>query len=187
MSLPRAHEILCKHGIAFVVSTDGRFTSNCPECGGRNNFVHHDDDVVEWHCHDCGKGKIVPLRPASAAAAAGDGHAEASRNSVAPKAAAGNTDGGGTPRNGEHRTRWTLPPMVYRDGATIPQRKFLYGYAYARGFVSAIIGDGGVGKSIDLIAECLALASGKNLLGTIPRERVRVGYWNGDDPYVELE
>src|SRR5262249_20769338 len=31
------------------------------------------------------------------------------------------------------------------------------------------------------------LASGKNLLGTIPRERVRVGYWNGDDPYVELE
>src|SRR5262249_10066561 len=94
---------------------------------------------------------------------------------------------GGNSEPSSARERWTLPPMVYRDGATIPQRKFLYGYAYARGFVAAIIGDGGVGKSIDLIAECLALASGKNLLGTIPRERVRVGYWNGDDPYVELE
>jgi hypothetical protein len=89
--------------------------------------------------------------------------------------------------NGKSRARWTIPQMVYRDGADIPRREFLYGYAYARGFVTANIGDVGVGKSIELIAELLALASGKNLLGIIPRERVRVGYWNGDDPYVEVE
>ena len=87
----------------------------------------------------------------------------------------------------ESRTPWAIPRMVYRDGADIPRREFLYGYAYARGFVTANIGDGGVGKSIELIAELLALASGKNLLGITPRERVRVGYWNGDDPYVEVE
>src|SRR5215831_5020150 len=91
------------------------------------------------------------------------------------------------PVGGKARTRWTIPKMVYRDGAKIPKREFLYGYAYARGFVTANIGDGGVGKSIELIAELLALASGKNLLGITPRERVRVGYWNGDDPYVEVE
>jgi len=87
----------------------------------------------------------------------------------------------------ERRIPWTVPRMVYRDGADIPRREFLYGHAYARGFVTANIGDGGVGKSIHLIAELLAMASGKNLLGIVPRERVRVSYWNGDDPYVELE
>jgi hypothetical protein len=35
----------------------------------------------------------------------------------------------------------------------------LYALAYARGYASAIIGDGGVGNSIELIAECLALAN----------------------------
>jgi hypothetical protein len=82
---------------------------------------------------------------------------------------------------------WSVPPFVWRDGATIPQRVFLYGHAYARGFVSATIADGGVGKSILRIAECLAMASGRNLLGITPPERVRVLYWNGDDPYVEVE
>src|SRR4029077_7588428 len=82
---------------------------------------------------------------------------------------------------------WSVPAMAWRDPAAIPQRVFLYGHYYARGFVSATIADGGIGKSILKLAEFLAIATGRNLLGIIPHERTRVLYWNGDDPLVEVE
>src|SRR5262245_54119688 len=44
-----------------------------------------------------------------------------------------------------------------------------------------------VGKSLLRIAEFLAMATGRNLVGIMPTERTRVLYWNGDDPYVEVE
>jgi RecA-family ATPase len=83
--------------------------------------------------------------------------------------------------------RWTVPAMTWRDPATIPRRVFLYGHYYARGFVSATVADGGIGKSILKIAEILAMATGRDLLGIAPQERVRALYWNGDDPYEEVE
>ena len=88
---------------------------------------------------------------------------------------------------GGKRAPWIVPPMLWRDPKTIPQRAFLYGHYYARGFVSATIGAGGTGKSLLKIVEALANASGRPLLGIQPTERVRVLYWNGDDPYVEVE
>jgi RecA-family ATPase len=75
MTLPPAYEVLRRHGIRFVANApDGNFTSNCPEpgCGGQNNFVHYDDDEVGWHCRDCGKGRIVHLKGASARGAGGE-------------------------------------------------------------------------------------------------------------------
>ena len=88
------------------------------------------------------------------------------------------------PRN---RPPWTVPPFVWRDPATIPRRQFIYGRYYARGVVAATIGDGGIGKSILKKTELLAAASGRALLGIEPHERVRVLYWNGDDPATEVE
>jgi hypothetical protein len=85
------------------------------------------------------------------------------------------------------RERWTVPLMTWRDPATIPQRQFLYGHYYARGTLSATVADGGMGKSILRLAELLAMITGRDLLGITPRERVRCLYWNGDDPYVEIE
>jgi len=94
--LPPAYEVLRKHGIRFVVNAaNGEFMTNCPnpKCGGQNNFVHHDDDEVGWHCHDCSESRIVRLRPGparAAGAAAGDGQggaAEASCNSEQKEAA----------------------------------------------------------------------------------------------------
>jgi hypothetical protein len=85
------------------------------------------------------------------------------------------------------RVRWTLPLMTWRDPATIPRRQFLYAHYYARGVLSATVADGGMGKSVLKIAEMLAMITGRNLLGIAPRERVRCLYWNGDDPYVEIE
>ena len=35
------------------------------------------------------------------------------------------------------RTPWSVPALAWRDPAVIPQRVFLYGHYYARGFVSA--------------------------------------------------
>jgi hypothetical protein len=85
------------------------------------------------------------------------------------------------------RAPWTVPALKWQDPATIPRRQFLYGHCYARGFVSATVADGGIGKSILKIAEALSIATGLNLLGLTPTERVRVLYWNGDDPYHEVE
>jgi hypothetical protein len=85
------------------------------------------------------------------------------------------------------RNPWTVPVLSWRDPETIPRRVFLYGHCYARGFVSATIADGGVGKSLFKIVEFLACATRRPLLGITPTERIRVLYWNGDDPYVEIE
>ena len=49
------------------------------------------------------------------------------------------------------------------------------------------IGDGGIGKSALKLVEILALATGRDLVGITPTERVRCLYWNGDDPLVEVE
>jgi AAA domain len=85
------------------------------------------------------------------------------------------------------RNRWSVPVLSWREPETIPRRVFLYGYCYARGFVSVTIADGGIGKSLLKIGECLACATGRPLLDITPTERIRVLYWNGDDPYVEIE
>lgn len=92
--------------------------------------------------------------------------------------------------NGEQkqpRSPWSAPPFPWRDPAAVPRRQFLYGECYARGFVSATVADGGIGKTLLKLGECLAIATGRDLLGIQPRERTRVLYWNGDDPFVEVE
>jgi hypothetical protein len=78
-------------------------------------------------------------------------------------------------------------PFVWRDPRTIPTRKWVYGRHYIRKFVSATVAPGGVGKSSLSVVEALAMATGRNLLGTQPVERVRVWLWNGEDPKEEIE
>jgi hypothetical protein len=82
---------------------------------------------------------------------------------------------------------WTVPRMAWRDPATITPREYLYGHYYARGVVQATIADGGTGKSILVLAEALAMATGLPLLGIKPTERVRVLYWSGDEDRIEVE
>jgi hypothetical protein len=122
---------------------------------------------------------------AAAAAAGNNSHVDGDR-SATDSADTGkpttSSDKATTPR-----TPWAVPVLPWRDPETIPRRAFLYGHYYARGFVSATIADGGMGKSLLKIAELLACATGLPLLGVTPAERVRVLYWNGDDPHVEVE
>lgn len=85
-------------------------------------------------------------------------------------------------------TSYTLEPSPYTfpDPASIPRRQWLYGDHYIRGFVSATVAPGGVGKSSLTIVEALAMASGKPLLGVEPKGQFRVWLWNGEDPRDEL-
>lgn len=78
-------------------------------------------------------------------------------------------------------------PFVWRPPAQIPRRRFVYGRHYARRFVSATVGSGAVGKSSFLIAEALAIVTGRALLGVVPQERGRAWLWNGEDPREEIE
>jgi AAA domain len=78
-------------------------------------------------------------------------------------------------------------PFRLRDPASIEPRRWLYGRHYIRDYLSATVAPGGLGKSSLVLAEAIAMASGKNLLGELPAEKLRVWYWNGEDPRDEIE
>jgi hypothetical protein len=78
-------------------------------------------------------------------------------------------------------------PYVWVEPKTIPPRDWVYGRLLIRQFASVDIGTGSVGKSSHSIAEVLAMVSGRNLLGVQPEQRLRVWYWNLEDPRVEIE
>ena len=77
-------------------------------------------------------------------------------------------------------------PFTWIDPASIPPREWIYGRHYVRRFVTTTVAPGGVGKSMLSIAEALAIATGKPLLGVSPDERANVWIWNGEDPIDEL-
>jgi len=78
-------------------------------------------------------------------------------------------------------------PFDCFDFTKIPPREWLYGKHYMRGIASATIGPGGSGKSSLDLVEAIAMATGRNLLGEQPTERLRVWYHNGEDPTQELD
>jgi hypothetical protein len=78
-------------------------------------------------------------------------------------------------------------PYVWREPASIPRREFVYGQHLIRKFASAKFAAGGVGKSILALTEALAMATGRPLLGITAPKRLRVWYWNGEDPRDETE
>ena len=86
------------------------------------------------------------------------------------------------PKSGIHAT-----PFAWIDPTKVPQRQWLYKPHYIRQFVSSTISTGGIGKSSLLIAEALAMISGKPLLNSTTDELLRVWYWNGEDPFDELQ
>jgi hypothetical protein len=85
------------------------------------------------------------------------------------------------------RARITLAPFVLRDPATIPPREWLYGFHCIRGYLSVTVAPGGMGKSSLALVEALAMVTGRILLDHAPREKLRVLYWNGEDPLDEIE
>lgn len=80
----------------------------------------------------------------------------------------------------------TATQYVWTDPESIPRREWLYGRHLIRRFVSATVAPGGVGKSSLVLAETLAMVSGKALLGILPPAALRVWLWNLEDPKVEM-
>lgn len=78
-------------------------------------------------------------------------------------------------------------PFAFPDPKAIPKREWIYGTHLIRKFVSATVAPSGVGKSSLIIAEALAMVSGKPLLGVQPKGQFRVWLWNGEDPRDELD
>lgn len=67
------------------------------------------------------------------------------------------------------------------------RREWLYGNILARGFLSVDIAPGGGAKTSQNIVETLAMVSGKPLMGIAPPQRLRVWYWNLEDPADEID
>ncbi len=79
-------------------------------------------------------------------------------------------------------------PFRWRDPATIPPRKWLYGRHLIRKFLSLDIAPGGLGKSSVKIVEALAMSAGQPLLDKdIHEGPLRVWLYNLEDPAEETE
>ena len=73
------------------------------------------------------------------------------------------------------------------DFAALPRRQWVYGNVYIRQFCSITVAPGGLGKSTLVLTEAIAMATGRNLLGVQPVSRMKVVYFNAEDPLVELQ
>ena len=85
------------------------------------------------------------------------------------------------------KSKVSASPFTWTDPKETPLRQWLYGTHLIRKFGSATIAAPGVGKSNLVLAEAVAMASGKNVLGAKHFTRCRVWYWNGEDPLEELQ
>jgi RecA-family ATPase len=72
------------------------------------------------------------------------------------------------------------------DDDNIPPRGWLLGNVFCRGFVSSILGDGGVGKTATRYAQLLSLACGRSLTGEHVFQRSRVMMISLEDEDKEL-
>ena len=77
-------------------------------------------------------------------------------------------------------------PFECFDFSKIPVREWLYGKHYIRKAVTLTSARGGTGKTALSLAEAIAMATGRNLLGEQPKQRCRVWYFSGEEPLDEL-
>lgn len=79
-------------------------------------------------------------------------------------------------------------PFGWRDPATLPRRKFLYGFELRRRQISAVIAPGAAGKTTLKIGRAICMATGKDMLGhRVWNGPHRVWLWNLEDEIEEVE
>src|SRR5262249_50865260 len=82
---------------------------------------------------------------------------------------------------------FSAQPFVLLPPEKIPMRDWLYGNLLCRRFMTADFAAGGTGKTSHAIGETLAMVSGKPLLGITPPRRLKVWFWNLEDPRDEID
>jgi putative DNA primase/helicase len=96
----------------------------------------------------------------------------------------------GTTAEAERNGTPNLAPFqswALTDARTLPARQFLYGNHYIRKFASVTVAPGGLGKSTLVLAECIAMATGRDILGIRPSGLCKVVYFNAEDPFDEIQ
>jgi AAA domain-containing protein len=82
---------------------------------------------------------------------------------------------------------FTAQPYVRRDPKTIPPRQWLHAGHYIRGFLSATIAPGGLGKTSLQLVEAVGMVCGRDLLKGTTARPLNVWYWNLEDPSDEID
>lgn len=89
--------------------------------------------------------------------------------------------------NRDALSAFTLAPVAQIAPGAIPPRPWLYSTTAVGGFISLIVSPGGSGKSSLIMAEAVAMASGRELLPPEnPVRPLKVWLHNGEDDAMEL-
>lgn len=72
------------------------------------------------------------------------------------------------------------------DPFLLPRRDFIYGN-FCRGYCSLTVSPGGVGKSTLALSQAISCSTGNGFLGVTPQEKLKVIYYNSEDPIDELQ
>jgi AAA domain len=99
-------------------------------------------------------------------------------------------DLGDDPESPKGKTKFevTATPFTVKGLQAIPKRELYYSTHYGPGLLSAMAATGGMGKSMLTIGECLAIATGKPILGESLRMGAkRVWHINSEDDKEELD
>jgi hypothetical protein len=95
---------------------------------------------------------------------------------------------GAQEQSGSSATSSLLRAYVPRPFCEIPRRRWLHAGHYIRQQVVMTVAPGGYGKTALVLCNALEMGTGKGLIGPSPIEgRVRVLYWNAEDPEDEVE
>ena len=87
----------------------------------------------------------------------------------------------------DERAALAPTPFVLPDDASIRPREWVYGRHYIRRFLSVTIAGGGSGKTSVVVAESIAMASQRPILGVEVEAPRRVWLWNLEDPMDEMQ
>ena len=77
-------------------------------------------------------------------------------------------------------------PLNFGNILQLPPRDWVYGRHLIRKFISVTVAAGGTGKTALTLAEAMAMATGRPLLGQ-ETKKLRVWVWNLEDPLEELQ
>ena len=91
-----------------------------------------------------------------------------------------------SPTEDEAEQNWPTPYEMF-DALTLPRREWVYGYDYIKKYISVTASAGGIGKTSAIIVEALAIATGKDLLGTNVKQQSNVWVINLEDPISEMQ
>ncbi len=82
---------------------------------------------------------------------------------------------------------FALRALHIQEQRAIPHRQWIYGTQLIRGFITLLVAPGGTGKSSLILAMCMAIATGRPLLGLKVHQQCNAALLNLEDPQDEID